>query len=391
MESLLILVPLFCIIILNLPLKDLMRKIAFFVAALLFLIQIAMVVFHPTALLSTITNALSPYFVLNFSVDRLSLVMLLTIGLVELVALIVGNYLISDYRLRFKFINLLVVACIGMNAMVMVRDLFSLYVFLEITAVSAFILIAIQKGKLALESAFKYLLLSAIASVLMLTAISIILLVSGDLTFLSIAKGLALNGNSFYIKLSIALFLCGLLIKSGVVPFHGWLPDVYQASPTYTSILVAGVLTKISGVYVLIRLVSTVFGNDIQIQTILMFAGALSIVVGALAALGQKDFKRMLAYSSISQVGYIILALGAGSNLAFAGAVASSIIHDFRNPMSAMRLDAQLLQQETIRGADARPERIGPLPGSSREGNGNYALHHSPHRPGGQERHRGRL
>jgi multicomponent Na+:H+ antiporter subunit D len=120
---------------------------------------------------------------------------------------------------------------------------------------------------------------------------------------------------------AIGLFICGLLIKGGVVPFHGWLPGAYSAAPAAASVLLAGIATKTSGIYALIRLTTSVFANNESVNHILLLAGAISILVGAFAAMGQSDFKRMLAYSSISQVGYIILALGCGTNLAIIGAV----------------------------------------------------------------------
>jgi multicomponent Na+:H+ antiporter subunit D len=105
------------------------------------------------------------------------------------------------------------------------------------------------------------------------------------------------------------------------VPFHGWLPGAYSAAPGAVSVLLAGIITKAVGIYALIRLSTLVFGPTSSINSLLMIAGAISILVGALAAIGQADFKRMLAYSSISQVGYIVLGLGCGSALGIAGAI----------------------------------------------------------------------
>ena len=105
------------------------------------------------------------------------------------------------------------------------------------------------------------------------------------------------------------------------MPFHGWLPDAYQAAPAPISVFLAGIVTKSLGIYGVIRVVTSVTGFSAPIKEVLLFVGAVSIVLGALAALGQKDFKRMLAYSSISQVGYIILGLGCGTALSIFGAI----------------------------------------------------------------------
>ncbi|MFC1501479.1 complex I subunit 5 family protein [Elusimicrobiota bacterium] len=117
------------------------------------------------------------------------------------------------------------------------------------------------------------------------------------------------------------MFLGGLFIKGGLVPFHGWLPDAYSSAPTEVSVLLAGIVTKTTGIYTLLRIVTVIFGFSSSVQNILLLVGIISIFVGAIAAIGQKDFKRMLAYSSISQVGYIVLSLGAGTPLGIAGAV----------------------------------------------------------------------
>jgi multicomponent Na+:H+ antiporter subunit D len=202
-----------------------------------------------------------------------------------------------------------------------------MYVFLEITAVASFVLISLYRDKDALEAAFKYFVLSAIATVLMLSSIALLLLISGDTGFSAINAAIITSQHSRFVMLAMGLFICGLFIKGGLMPFHGWLPDAYSAAPAPVSILLAGIVTKTVGIYALIRIVTLVFVFNDPIKYLLMFVGALSIVLGALAALGQSDFKRMLAYSSISQVGYIIIGLGCGTPLGIFGAVFHLLNH----------------------------------------------------------------
>jgi multicomponent Na+:H+ antiporter subunit D len=106
-----------------------------------------------------------------------------------------------------------------------------------------------------------------------------------------------------------------MFIKGGVVPFHGWLPGAYGSAPASVSILLSGIVTKISGIYALIRIVHSVYVPDEKLSMVLLVLGTLSLVIGAVAALSQPCLKRMLAYSSISQLGYIVLALGSGTEL----------------------------------------------------------------------------
>ena len=301
MPPLLILVPLLGVLVLNLPLRNIMRSSAFFFAFALFLAQMALAIFH-------------------YSLDNLSLIVLISIGIVSLASLTVGRYIITDKDEAFNFINLLIIASAGMSGIVMARDIFSLYVFLEITAVSAFILIALQKEKLALEGAFKYIVLSAIASILMLASIALMIIVSGSTSFQAIREALGASRGNFIAGLAVAIFMCGLFIKGGLVPFHGWLPDAYTAAPSPVSVLLAGIVTKVSGIYTLIRLVTSLFGFTGHVKILLIIVGTVSILVGAFAALGQNNFKRMLAFSSISQMGYILAGLGSGTALGIAGA-----------------------------------------------------------------------
>jgi len=321
MYSLLVLLPFFTAMVLNLPFRGLMRRLAFWLGFLLSVMQIGMVLSPEFFSWAVRLDIFDRFMKFNFAVDGLSLILLLSIGIISLVAILMGKYMIKGEEESFNFINLLLLIMAGMNGVVMVRDIFSLYVFLEITAVSSFILIAFHKDSDGLEAAFKYIILSAVATILMLGAIALFLLVAGDTQFSTISAALKNSPQASVILLGIGIFICGLFIKAGLMPFHGWLPDAYSAAPAPVSVLLAGIVTKTVGVYTLIRLTSSIFGFSDPIKQVLLLVGAISIVFGALAALGQNDFKRMLAYSSISQVGYIIIGLGCGTPLGIAGAV----------------------------------------------------------------------
>ena len=314
MALLLILIPIVAVILLNIGPKSFTQKTVFGAGLLVCLIQTGLVFFQGSY---DIAFSL-PFF--NFSLDRLSLVMILSISIVALSSIMVGFSTIPDKRKLFNYINLVILCLAGMNGVVMVRDIFSLYVFLEVTAISSFILIASDKEKDAFEGSFKYLVMSAVATVMMLSSIAILLMYAGDTSFAHIRDAVQ-GSNSVFVVAATALFMAGLFIKAGLIPFHGWLPDAYSSAPSGVSVLLAGIVTKTTGVYTTIRIVSEIFGFNENLKTILLIVGIISIFIGAFAALGQKDMKRMLAYSSISQVGYIILALGTGTELGIAGAI----------------------------------------------------------------------
>jgi multicomponent Na+:H+ antiporter subunit D len=156
----------------------------------------------------------------------------------------------------------------------------------------------------------------------------------------------------------MGMFISGLFIKGGVVPFHGWLPGAYTAAPAPVSVLLAGIVTKVSGVYGLIRLTVSVFPASVSLNEALLLAGAASIVVGALAALKQENIKGLLAYSSISQVGYIILGLGCGTPLG----VAAAVFHLFNHSVfkSLLFINAAAVEQSTGTTDMARLGGLGP-------------------------------
>ncbi|MFH1368492.1 MAG: proton-conducting transporter membrane subunit [Elusimicrobiota bacterium] len=318
MSTLLILAPLAGIIILNLPFWQ-PKRIAFWFASALFLFQIWLALSAPASFKACIPVQLP--FLFNMSVDSFSIVLILSIGIVAFASLLLAQQTVPQPEKRFWFTNLLLLAVLGMNGAVMVTDLFTLYVFLEIIAVSAFVMIAFRQDRFALEGALKYLILSSLATVLMLFSIAFLMLTAGSTAFADIHAAIMLKPGGTFTTIAMALFVCGLFIKGGLVPFHWWVPDAYSSAPDETSVLLAGIVTKTSGIYALMRLVMSVFGFTPQLEHLLLAAGAVSAVFGALAALPQKDMKRMLAYSSISQVGYIILGLGSGTGLGFAGAV----------------------------------------------------------------------
>jgi multicomponent Na+:H+ antiporter subunit D len=164
-------------------------------------------------------------------------------------------------------------------------------------------------------------MLSAVATSFILLGIFIMYGVAGGVRFNEISQAIVNSPNSQIVLLSLSLLLIGFAIKSGLVPFHAWVPDAYSEAPNPISVYLAGIITKVAGVYVLIRIVFNVFGITFQLSQILMYLGIVSAGIGALAAILQDDSKRMLAYSSVSQVGYIILGISTGIPLGIIGGV----------------------------------------------------------------------
>jgi multicomponent Na+:H+ antiporter subunit D len=264
---------------------------------------------------------------LKVAVDGFSLFMLAVIALVSLcVGLYSINYM-DHYGSKANYYALLLMMVAGMNGLVLVTDLFQVYLFLEVAAVASYALVAFGLEHDELEAAFKYLMLSVVASAAILVSIAILFGMTGSLGFSAVAEGLRALNAPGVVAVCAALFLLGFGLKAALIPFHAWLPDAHPSAPAPISAMLSGLLIKVSGVYAMTRIFFHVFGLTPALSQVLMWLGAVSIVLAALLAVGQKDMKRMLAYSSISQVGYVVLGIGIGTPLGIAGGLFHLLNH----------------------------------------------------------------
>lgn len=321
MPVLFIIFPLFGIILLNLLDRKTVKKVLFPAGLVIMSSLMLLSLTGGWLIWQKIVDVFKISLFSGYKIDFFAAVILFTIAFIALISLVISKYSGKDDKVNFT--NLILIIVMGMNGIVMSADLFSLYVFLEITAVASFVLIALHKKREGLEGAFKYLIMSAVASVFMLTAIALLFLTTQNVAYKAISDYVAgLNGTyPAQVVAAFIFFVTGLAIKAGLVPFHMWVPDAYSSAPSPVSVMLGGIVTKTAGIYTIMRLFNDVFDKPPVIGKTLMAFGALSIVAGALAAIGQNDFKRMLAYSSISQVGYIILGASLGTTVGFAGAL----------------------------------------------------------------------
>jgi multicomponent Na+:H+ antiporter subunit D len=263
--------------------------------------------------------------------DGLSVLMLLVINVVGfLVTLYSINYM-SHYTDKGKYYTLFLLMLAGLNGVVLAGDMFNLFVFLEITAISSYALVAFGVEAEELEASFKYQVLGGTASALILLGIALFYHTTGTLNFArasEVMSGVPDEKLAPVVFLGV-LFLVGFSLKAALMPFHAWLPDAHPSAPAPISAMLSGVVIKVLGVYTLIRLFLTVFPGHIisELPTIFLVLGTLSMAAGAFLALGQKDLKRLLAYSSISQIGYVIFALGLQSELGYLGALFHMLNH----------------------------------------------------------------
>ncbi len=222
------------------------------------------------------------------------------------------NY-ISDQKIdKFEYPIIILISILGMFFMVSSNDLILFYLGLELQSLSLYILAAIDRDNLkSSESGIKYFVLSALSSGLLLYGCSLLYGFAGSTNFDIISNQLTSENTGAVF--AMVFILVGLAFKISAVPFHMWTPDVYEGSPTSITSFFA-VVPKVAGLAVLIRFMLTPFANILsEWQMIIIFISVGSMILGAIAAIGQTNIKRLLAYSSIGHVGYALAGVATGS------------------------------------------------------------------------------
>ncbi len=287
--------------------------------------------------LSLLTFLIATIFTINetFSVERITLfngsvVIDHMASLMKIITLI-GGFLVlvisSSYLKTFKIFKieypiLILSSVLGMMIMISSNDLMVFYMGLELQSLALYVLATFNRDQIkSSEAGLKYFVLSALSSGLLLYGCSLIYGFSGSTNFDVIAN--QLDSNEYALTFGIVFILVGLAFKISAVPFHMWAPDVYEGSPT-TVTLFFTMVPKIAALTVFIRFLYVPFLNLLdQWQMIIVFLSIASMIFGAIAAIGQTNIKRLIAYSSIGHIGYTLAGLATGSN----DGIQSSIIY----------------------------------------------------------------
>jgi NADH-quinone oxidoreductase subunit N len=232
---------------------------------------------------------------------------------------------ISRHNLRFcEYFALLLLATLGMLLAVSANDLILLYLSLELQSLALYVLVAIERNKpRSLEAGVKYFILSSVASAITIYGFSLIYGFTGTTNLTQLAN-LEMAADMPLI-LGFALVLSGMLFKVSAVPFHMWTPDVYQGAPIEVTMLLA-TISKFTGILILIRLLAHPL-HSLHNQQIIALLAILSIILGSLGAMRQQDIKKFMAYGSIAHIGYILLALVAGTREGFIAAILYTLIY----------------------------------------------------------------
>jgi len=267
----------------------------------------------------------------GYKIDYLSSFMkILTVSSGIFVLLSSNKYIQIININKIEYPILALSSILGMMVMVSSNDLILFYVGLELQSLSLYVLASFNRDNLAsTESGLKYFVLSALSSGLLLYGCSLIYGFSSSTNFFIISENLTESSNG--LTFGIVFILVGLAFKISAVPFHMWAPDVYEGSPTSVTVFFA-ILPKIAALTVFIRFLYVPFLNLIeQWQMIIIFLSIASMLFGAIAAIGQKNLKRLVAYSSIGHMGYALAGLSTGTNQGIQSSITYISIYLFMN------------------------------------------------------------
>ena len=218
-----------------------------------------------------------------------------------------------EERKHVTFYTLVQLMAAGMYGITVTGDLFNMFIWLEIASLTAYALIAVAGGR-ALRPAYNYVIMGSIGAVLYIFGVGWIYSVTGTLNFADMRLLLPLVYDSRAVQMGFAMIVVGVMIKAYIFPLHLWQPDVYTYAPSTISSMMASVHVKVM-FYMLLRMFYSVFTLDfirhyIGLDLLICWVAAIAILAGSIWAIKQRNLKRMLAYSSVSQMGYILLGLG---------------------------------------------------------------------------------
>ena len=292
-------------------------KIIFNISLLALLIT-AIITFNETSNIDRVT-----LFNNSVVIDYMSSLMKIITLLGAFLALVISpNYLKTFMIYKIEYPVLILSSVLGMMVMISSNDLIVFYMGLELQSLALYVLATFNRDQVkSSEAGLKYFVLSALSSGLLLYGCSLIYGFSGSTNFNVISN--QLNTNEYVLTFGIVFILVGLAFKISAVPFHMWAPDVYEGSPTSVTLFFT-MVPKIAALTVFVRFLYVPFLNLIdQWQMIIVFLSIASMLFGAIAAIGQTNIKRLIAYSSIGHIGYTLAGLAAGSN----EGIQSSIIY----------------------------------------------------------------
>ena len=245
-------------------------------------------------------------FGISLAVDSFNMIFITLAAIANLMIVIYSKKRIKTWEVEYY--SLLMLLFTGIMGILHTGDLFNMYVYFEIMAISSYALVSFHKNKNALECAIKYLILGTFTSSFLLIGIALVYGITGTLTIANIAIIIA-SKKAVAVPIAFGLVFTGFAFKSSIVPFHYLKGDISQASMPQISAILASIVSM-TALYAILRLYFVIFNQIFIFNYILIALGLLSMIIGSMLAIKQKDVLRMLGYSSIAQLGFVILGFG---------------------------------------------------------------------------------
>lgn len=261
-------------------------------------------------------------FGITLAVDLFPILLMLMTVITGIACLFFAFRSIEREKERFFFYPLLLFMTASVNGALMTGDLFNLYVFFELILIASYLLFTLGGRPAQLSESFKFLVINSVSSAFLLLGIALLYALTGTLNLADLAVQVAALPDKRIVAAIASVFLFAFGVKSAMVPLFFWLPRTYSEAITPVTALLAGVGTKV-GVYALYRIFTLVFIHHINFthQTVLMVVAMATMVIGVLGAIAQIDFKRLLAFHIVSQIGYMIFGLAVMSVAGLAGGI----------------------------------------------------------------------
>ncbi len=280
-------------------------------------------------------------FGIELGVDAMSALLLLVITGASSLALIAGAASLDqeiEVERQPLFYSAWLLALTGLCGIVVTADAFNIFVFMEISALASYVLVAGGPDRRALPAVFKYLVMGTIGATFYLIGVGLIYLMTGTLNLDDIVYRIDEVAELKPILIAAGFITVGLALKAAIFPLHVWLPNAYTYAPHVVTVFLAACSTKVS-LYILLRFNYVVFqphleGHDLQFATFLLPLSLLAILIGSAVAMFESNLKRMLAWSSVAQIGYITL----GASLVSVAGLTASLLHIFNHALAKSAL-----------------------------------------------------
>lgn len=270
---------------------------------------------------------------IEYRIDQLNAFVLVLVSATALLTVIFSLHSIEielPARMHYLFYTMFALCLAGLLGITATADAFNIFVFLEVSSLSTYVLIAMGRQRKALFAAYRYLIMGTIGATLIVIGIGMLYLLTGTLNLNDMATRLDATQNTRPAQMALAFISVGIFLKLALFPLHQWLPNAYAYAPSAVSAFLAATATKVA-IYVLLRFYFTVFGQDsftqLPLRPLIILLALSGMFIASFVAIYQTDLKRLFAFSSVAQVGYIMLGLAIGNE----AGLLSAVLHLFNH------------------------------------------------------------